>query len=94
MRVKVPRSSLVAVGQGLAVGGLGDVDGGDVLVGQRGEFAGLADAILVVVAPDSEISKTSVAGIHLAVEVGVLGSECGKAVGGIASTTQGGVVAE
>ncbi len=38
---------LVAVGQGLIVGGFGDGDGGDVLVGQRGEFAGLADAVLV-----------------------------------------------
>ena len=85
---------LVAVGERLAVGGLGDLEGGDVLGGEREEFVALADAVLVEVTPELELCPVGVGGIDEAVGVGVFLGECGEAVGGEASCVELGTVAE
>ena len=51
--------------------GTADVDAGDIEAGEGGEFAALADAVLVEVAPDAQAVKLRVGTANLAVAVAV-----------------------
>ena len=73
---------LVAVGQDLAVFAAAGVDGGDILAAQREQFVGLADAVLVQVAPQAQVGELGIAGIDFAVEVGIQVAQGVEAVGG------------
>ena len=59
----------------------GQMDGRDALLGERAEFAGLGDAVLVQVAPHAHVRETGVTGVEDAVAVAV---EVGEGVQGIA----------
>lgn len=77
----------IAIVEQGGVCGFGDVDGRDVVGGECGEFVCLADAVLIEVAPESEIGEAGVTGINLAVGVGVFLRERGKTIDGIAAAT-------
>ena len=81
---------LVAVRQGLVVGGLAGLEGGDAVLFQAGEFVRLADAVLVEVAPDAQLLPVFVLGVDEAVMVGVFLGEGVKAVSGGAAVGQRG----
>lgn len=73
---------LVAVGEKLAVGCFGNVESLDALRGEGKQFAVLADAVLIEVAPQAQIGKSGVKTVDLAIIIGVFLSERGKTVGG------------
>ena len=81
-RVGAKVGDLVAVGERLVVRGLGDVDRGDAERVEREQFAALADAVLVEVAPDAQVGELGVEAAELAVGVAVEVGEGGEAVGG------------
>ncbi|EXI86098.1 MAG: hypothetical protein AW11_03227 [Candidatus Accumulibacter regalis] len=85
---------LVAVGEDLAIGGLGEVEGDDALRGEGEQFTGLADTVLVEVAPEAQTGEAGVEAVDLAVAVRVFLGERGEAVGGNAAGAQRGAIAE
>ena len=76
------QDSGVAVAQ-IGVGGAAvDADAGDAGLGQGLQLGGLADAVLVQVAPDFELGVDGVGSTDAAIAVGVVLGQGGKAVAG------------
>jgi hypothetical protein len=83
------QDGIAVVGVGCAAG---QFDAADTAVLQGFEFAALADAVLVQIAPDAQIGVLGVCGIKLAVGIAVKRSQGGKAVGGLVTIGQNGFV--
>ncbi|MBK6402424.1 MAG: hypothetical protein IPF74_10990 [Rhodocyclaceae bacterium] len=73
----------VAAGQGLVGLLRGEVDAGDAGLGQALQFVGLADAVLVQVAPEADVGVLGIIGVEQLVAVAIEASEGGEAVGGV-----------
>ena len=83
----------LGVGGGLG-GGAGDRQGGDAGVGKALQFVGLADAVLINVAPEFEFIEAGIPAVDLAVFVAVpLAQGLVAGVGG-GARAQAGLVAE
>ena len=84
----------VAAGEGNVGGGAGEGDAGDAGGAQGLQFVGLAEAVLVEVAPQAQGVELAVEGAELAVAVAVEIGQRGKAVGGFLSVGEDGVDAK
>ena len=105
---QIAHTALAAVGSGVAaalcqriavaevsVGVLmGEVEGGDIKLRQGKQFAFLADAVLVQIAPHAQALENGILRINDAVLVGIVLRQRGIAVFGRAAVGEQGVVAE
>ena len=73
----------VAAGQGLVGLLRGEVDAGDAGLGQALQFVGLAEAVLVQVAPEADVGVLGIRCVEELVAVAIEASEGGEAVGGV-----------
>ena len=83
-----------AVAQVLGLVGFVQADAGQAERIEGGEFFGLADAVLVVVAPQAQLVPAGVLGVDGAVGIGVQFGQGGVAVGGLLSGGEQRMVAE
>ena len=84
----------VAVAQIAVAALIGEVERLDLCLIEGEQLAFLADAVLIEVAPDTQVSESVVGSIHLAVAVVIEFFQCLIAVGGTFAIFQQGVVAE
>jgi len=84
----------VVAGEGEVGGGAGEAEADDAGLGEGLQFVGLADAVLVAVAPEADVGELGVESAEEAVVVAVEVGQGGEAVGGFLAVGEHGVDAE